>query len=98
MATTLIVKDGVIVLPAELRDRYGFADGAEVIAEEGATGILLRPADQSNLPEIEIYTPERKAEFLLNNAVDAADYAGARDEVARMGLDPDQIPHVPPRS
>ncbi len=42
----------------------------------------------------ETYTPERKAEFLLNNAVDEADYALAREKVRRMGLDPDDIPHA----
>jgi hypothetical protein len=37
---------------------------------------------------VEIYRPERKAEFLLSNAVDQKDYRAARNEVQRMGLDP----------
>ena len=37
---------------------------------------------------VEIYTPERKAEFLLANAVDAADRKAARTEACRLGLDP----------
>ena len=44
----------------------------------------------------QIYTPERKAEFLLNNAVGAKDYRHARAEVKRMGLDPDRIRHHRP--
>jgi hypothetical protein len=34
---------------------------------------------------IEIYTPERRAEFLLSNATDAEDYAGAIEEVLKLG-------------
>jgi len=41
----------------------------------------------------EIYTAERRAEFLLSNAVGADDYASARKEVINMGLDPDNILH-----
>lgn len=40
---------------------------------------------------VEIYTPERVAEFLLNNAIDAEDYENARAEVMKMGIDPDSI-------
>ena len=44
----------------------------------------------------ERYTPERKAEFLLSNAVDAADYQEARIEVQKLGVDPDLISHQRP--
>lgn len=39
-----------------------------------------------------MYTPERRSELLLSNAVDAEDYARAREEVTAMRLDPDTIP------
>jgi hypothetical protein len=45
---------------------------------------------------MERYTPERKAAFLLNNAVDDADYREARKEVQNLGLDPGSIPHLRP--
>jgi hypothetical protein len=45
---------------------------------------------------VEVYTPERRAEFLLNNAVDIEDYQRARNEVKRMGLDPGCIKHHKP--
>jgi hypothetical protein len=45
---------------------------------------------------MEKYSPKRKAEFLLNKAVDEADYRDARKEVRRLSLDPDSIPHVRP--
>jgi hypothetical protein len=45
---------------------------------------------------VEIYSNERKAEFLLNNVVDEADYRDAREEVRELGLDPDSVPHDRP--
>lgn len=86
-------KRGMILLPSELRLRFGMNEGSYVIAEERAEGILLRPA--AVLPP-EMYTPQRQAEFLLMNALDEADYAQAVAEVRRMGLDPEQIPHDAP--
>lgn len=47
-------------------------------------------------PPVEIYTQRRIAEFLLNNATDASDYLKVRDDVLRMGLDPDSIDHEKP--
>jgi hypothetical protein len=65
------------------------------VAEESPYGILIRPA--AVFP-VEIYTPERKAEFLLTNAVDEKAYQDAKAEVRRMGLDPSKIRHrKPPR-
>jgi hypothetical protein len=63
-----------------------------------------RPPSVKELPSsayahlIEIYTPERIAEFLLNNAVNAEDYASSLEEVRKLGIDPATIPHEkPPR-
>jgi AbrB family looped-hinge helix DNA binding protein len=84
---------GTVVLPAKLRRRLGIEEGSFVIAEEREDGILIRPA--TVLP-VEVYTPERRAEFLLNNVVDAEDYQRARAEVKRLGLDPDRIKHHRP--
>ena len=81
---------GTVVLPAKLRRRLGIEEGSFVVAEERENGILIRPA--TVLP-IEVYTPERRAEFLLNNAVTTADYRRARTTVKRMDLDPDRIKH-----
>ena len=64
-----------------------------MIAEEREDGILIRPAV---VLSVEVYTPQRKAEFLLSNAIDAEDYARAREEVRKLGLDPDSIPHYKP--
>src|SRR5271170_7789644 len=86
-------KRGTVVIPAALRRRYGIEEGTFVVAEPREGGILIRPA--VILP-VEVYTPERKAQFLLSNAVDVADYAGAVAAVRAMGLDPKTIPHYKP--
>src|SRR5262249_19629597 len=86
-------KRGAVVIPAALRRRYGIEEGSFVVAEPCEGGVLIRPA--LVLP-VEVYTPERKAQFLLSNAVDAADYADALAEVRTMGLDPETIPHYKP--
>jgi len=81
---------GTVVLPAKLRRRLGIEEGSFVVAEEREDGILIRPA---TVVPIEIYAPERRAEFLLNNAVSAEDDRRARAEVKRLGLDADRIKH-----
>jgi AbrB family looped-hinge helix DNA binding protein len=89
-STSRVGKRGTIVIPAALRRRFGIEEGSLVIAEDREEGILIRPAVAVPL---ESYTPERRAEFLLSNAVDAGDYARAQEEVRKMGLDPADIPH-----
>ena len=42
---------------------------------------------------IELYSKERKAELLLNNATGPDDHKAARQAVRDMGLDPDTVPH-----
>ena len=91
--TRKVGKGGTIVIPARLRRRLGIEEGSLVIAEERSDGILIRPAVA--LP-VEIYPPERVAEFLLSNAADAADYETSLEEVRALGLDPKTIRHRKP--
>jgi len=88
--TSKVGKRGTIVIPAAIRHRLKIEEGTFVIVEEREDGILIRPA--AVMP-IEMYTAERRAEFLLSNAIDAEDYARACEEVRRMGLDPDAVSH-----
>jgi len=88
--TTKVGKRGAVVIPSSLRRKYGLEEGSMVIAEGRAEGVLLRP--MVTFP-LEVYTPERKAEFLLNTAVSPEDYAWAVQEVRKMGIDPETIPH-----
>lgn len=88
-------KRGAVVIPAKLRRKYGFEEGSSVLFEDGPGGVVIRPA--VTVP-VEVWSLERRAGFLLENAVDEKDYEWARAEVRRMGLDPDQIPHGRPGS
>ena len=92
--TAIIGKRGTLVLPASMRKRLGLSVGSLVLLEEDAEGgVRLRPA--AAMP-IEIYSPVRRAELLLENAVDGKDYERARHLVRELGLDPDSIPHQRP--
>ena len=88
-----IGKRGSFVIPASLRRIFGLEEGSAVIAEETDDGILIRPA--VTLP-LEVYSVERKAEFLLSNAVDDDYYARAVKKVKQLGLDPAAVPHQRP--
>jgi len=90
---TKIGKRGTVVIPAPLRKKYGFEEGSQLIVEALPDGVFLRPV--VTLP-VEIYTPERKAEFILNNAITPEEYALAVKKVRNMGLDPEMIPHKKP--
>ncbi len=92
-ASTKVGKRGTVVIPAATRRRYALDEGSVLIVAERDDGILLQPAA---LVPIETYSPERKAEFLLSNAVDDADYVRAVEDVRELGLDPDSIPHRKP--
>jgi AbrB family looped-hinge helix DNA binding protein len=91
--TIKVGKRGTVVIPAALRQQYNIDEGTLLMAESRDEGILLRPA--AVFP-VEIYTPERKAQFLLNTAVTPEDYAWAAEEVRKLGLDPDQVSHSKP--
>jgi AbrB family looped-hinge helix DNA binding protein len=91
--TSRVGKRGTVVIPATLRRRFGIEEGSLVIAEDRGEGILIRPAVAVPL---ESYTLERRAEFLLSNAVDKEDYARSEEEVRKMGLDPSAIRHRRP--
>lgn len=88
-----IGKRGTVVIPVEFRRRLGLEEGSLVLFEGAADGVKIRPAVAVPL---EVYTPERKAGFLLENAVDKQDYARAVKEVKKLGLDPAKIPHKRP--
>lgn len=88
METSKVGKRGAIVVPARLRRKFGIEEGGLVIAEERSEGILIRPAVA--LP-VEIYSPERKAEFLLSNAIDAKDHEAAAVEAKKLGIDPSAV-------
>ena len=81
------------MIPARLRRLFRIDEGSTVAIEERSDGVLIRPAVV--LP-LEMYSPVRKAELLLSNAVDTDDYARAREEAHKLGIDPDTVPHRAP--
>ncbi|MCX7623926.1 MAG: AbrB/MazE/SpoVT family DNA-binding domain-containing protein [Thermomicrobium sp.] len=94
MELSTVGKRGTVVIPAALRKRYGIEEGTLVGADATDEGILLRPA---LVVPVEVYSPERKARFRLENAVDAADYArGALIVREELGVDPDAQAIEPP--
>ena len=93
MQAVKIGKRGTVVIPARMRRRYKLDEGSPLLFEEREDGILMRPAATKPV-DVEIYTPERLAEFFLNNAMDKEDYLDARNEVEAMGINPDIIDHV----
>lgn len=87
-------KRGAVVIPAPLRKRFGIGEGTLVVFDESEDGVLIRPAVAL---AVEVYSTERKAQLILDNTVDAADYRRARREVRdRLGVDPDSVPHTRP--
>ena len=86
--TIIVGKRGTVIIPAKLRRKYSLAEGSLIIAESRPDVILLRPAVTL---DYEKYTPERKAEFLLNTAVTDEDYRWAVNEIRKMN--PGSIPH-----
>src|SRR3990172_7990204 len=87
--TVSVGQSGDVPIPPSIREVTGIDAGSVVTLEACDGAIVIRPV----LDDAESYTAERKAEFLLSNAVDAADYAAAREEVRKLGLNPDDVPH-----
>lgn len=84
---------GGVTIPAQIREQFGLEGGSVLMFRVEAGVIIITPAI---LVPIEQYDLRRKAEFILNNAIDSEDYARATKEVRKMGFDPDTIPHDKP--
>jgi len=93
METIKMGKRGTLVVPAKIRKQFGLDEGSLLITETRDGEIRLRPAVAVG---VEIYTPERKAEFLLNNAITQEDWDAAAEEIRGWGLDPLKILNTDP--
>lgn len=89
--TVSVGQSGDVPLPTSLRQATGISAGSVVTLEVKDGTIVIRPVGQA-----EIYSTVRKAEFLLSNAVDKDDYRAACDEVRKLGLNPEEVPHHRP--
>jgi AbrB family looped-hinge helix DNA binding protein len=92
LETVSVGKAGDVAIPLSLRQLTGIEVGSTVMLEARDGEIVIRPISD----DVEVYSPERIAEFLLSNAVDAADYARACEQVRELGLNPEKILHDPP--
>jgi AbrB family looped-hinge helix DNA binding protein len=91
MQTIVVGKRGTVVIPSALRKELRLDEGAPLQIEKRDGGLFLRSMVAE--PEVEIYTPERLAEFFLNNVMTKDGYQEARRDVIAMGIDPDTIDH-----
>lgn len=73
----IIGQRGVLTLPAKLRKRYDLKESDELMVEETAQGLLLRPC--VSMP-IEFYSEERISEFTEDDTElgKALDFAGKK--------------------
>jgi AbrB family looped-hinge helix DNA binding protein len=93
--TIRVGQRGTITIPQRFRERLGLGEGTFLIADLRGDEIVLQRAQV--LPAgPEVMSQERKAELLLNNAINRDEYQKLREVVRRMGLDPDGIDHDPP--
>jgi len=88
MAIVRVGKRGAIILPTKLRNKFGIQEGKIVNFIERPEGILIR---STFVLPVEIYSPKRKAEFLLSTATTSKDYRKVQKEVSKLGLDLDSI-------
>lgn len=86
---------GTFVVPARFREYLDWKEGDLILCDVHEGTVVLRKA---RAVPVDPPSPQRRAEFILNSAIDAADYARARHLVQGMGLNPDAIPHDPPPS
>lgn len=68
-----IDRRGRLTLPKELRVRLGLLAGGQLVIEQRADGILLRPASGAGT-EAEIYSAARLKEFARNNEAGLAEF------------------------
>ena len=87
--TVSVGQAGDVPIPPAIRQMTGIDAGSIVTLEARDGAIVIRPVSQ----DVEVYSPERKAQFMLSTAVDAADYAAACEEVRKLGLNPEEILH-----
>lgn len=91
MTTIKMGKRGTLVIPVKFRRQLGIEDGSILITEAKDGEIRIRPAVAV---EVEVYTPERRAELLLNNAMTKEEWDAIAADVRSWGLDPLNLPYV----
>jgi bifunctional DNA-binding transcriptional regulator/antitoxin component of YhaV-PrlF toxin-antitoxin module len=98
METIAMGKDGAIVVPNRLRERYRFEEGAPIHLEELEDGIVIRPILTT------MDKAERLTELFKNNVLTEEGYLEARrcmdadpDSVERLSLQSEGEEPLPPQ-
>ncbi len=78
------------MIPAKLRKRLGLEDGCLLALQEKESSFEIRKIE---LPVDPADTKRSQAIEILSRASNLGEYLAALEEVAEMGLDPDEIPH-----
>jgi len=93
METIKMGKRGTVVIPVKLRKQFGLEDGSLLVTEVKNGEISLRPALAYSG---EIWTPERRAYFMLINSMTQEEWDEMAADVREMGLDPDKVEGIGP--
>ena len=93
METIKMGKRGTVVIPVKLRKQFGLEDGSLLVTEVKDGEISLRPALAYTG---EIWTPERRAYFMLINSMTKEEWDRNLPNVLEMGVDPAKIEGLEP--
>ncbi len=86
-------KRGTLVIPARLREQLGLQEGTLLVTESTGGEIRLRPA---LIYEPEVWSPERKAYFMLMNSLTKEEWNRMIPDVLALGVDPSGIVGIEP--
>lgn len=82
-------KRGTIVVPAKIRKRLEWEDGCYLSVVEGQEGVEFRKVKLGGNADAK----KDLASSILSGATNLGEYLAAIEEVRRMGLEPEEIPH-----
>jgi AbrB family looped-hinge helix DNA binding protein len=82
-------KRGTVVIPAKIRKRLNWEDGCYLTIVEGDAEISFRKIELGGKPDAR----RELASSILSGAANLGEYLAAIEEVRRMGLEPEEIPH-----
>jgi AbrB family looped-hinge helix DNA binding protein len=80
-------KRGTLVLPAQVRKRFGLDDGAMLNLEMRANEIAISPG----YPEPPLWSDEERCYFILINSMTKEEWDRNIPDVLALGIDPTKI-------
>lgn len=86
-------KRGTIVVPAKIRKRLDLEDGCYLSVTENADYIEFRKVSFGVGAAPKSDAKRELAASILSGAANLGEYLAAIEEVQRMGLEPEEIPH-----